>query len=211
MQLALIIPFMVLFYNRGPLIGNIVMLIITTFCLWHACYQVEKYQLRAGFFAVENYNLLDKLFSKPWTFLHGVSLGVSMAYLYIQILNYRKELVDSEKIRRFPQVHYLMNSPILSYVSIILGNGLIVFNFLIGHPAIADPYSWTMLENQLYCSVVRVTYNVGCFMIIIPMFLGHFNFGKYLMSTSLMRAIGKLSFLVALILPLAIGLLYNTQ
>jgi hypothetical protein len=103
--------------------------------------------LRAGFFAVENYNLLDKLFSKPWTFLHGVSLGVSMAYLYIQILNYRKEPLESNKIKKFPQVHYLMNSPYLSYFSIILGNGLIVFNMLIGHPAIADPYSWTMLEN----------------------------------------------------------------
>lgn len=29
------------------------------------------------------------------------------------------------------------------------------------------------------------------------------------MSTSIMRAIGKLSFLIALVLPLAIGLLYN--
>ena len=82
---------------------------------------------------------------------------------------------------------------------------------LVGHPAIANPYSWTNLENQLYCSIVRLSYNMGCFMIMMPMFLGHFNFGKYLMSTSLMRAVGKLSFLVALILPLAIGLLYNTQ
>lgn len=83
LQLTLIIPFMVLFYNGGPLIGNFVMLIITAFAMWHACYQVNKYQLRGGFFAVENYNLLDKLFSKPWTYLHGYALGVAMAYLYI--------------------------------------------------------------------------------------------------------------------------------
>lgn len=104
-----------------------------------------------------------------------------------------------------------MNSPNLSYSSIIFGIGLIIFNFLIGHPAISNPYSWTNLENQLYMSVVRLSYNLGCFMIMVPMLLGHFNYGKYLMSTSVMRAIGKLSFLVALILPLAIGLLYNTQ
>ena len=62
----------------------------------------------------------------------------------------------------------------------------------------------------MYCSLARLSYNVGCFLIIIPMFIGHFKMGKYLMSTSIMRAVGKLTFLIAVTLPIIVGFLNDT-
>ena len=49
-----------------------------------------KYDLRAGFFAIENYELVDKIFSKPWTKLAPLASGVWLAHVYMAILEYRK-------------------------------------------------------------------------------------------------------------------------
>jgi len=49
-----------------------------------------KYELKAGFFAVENYDLVDRIFSKPWTKVGATALGVWLAHTYHEILEYRQ-------------------------------------------------------------------------------------------------------------------------
>ena len=93
---------------------------------------------------------------------------------------------------------------------IFTGIFLVMFNLLIGHPAIADPYLWSTLENQLYMSVLRLTYIIALCFILIPMFTGKFNRGMYLMSSSNMRALGKITCINCIISPIVISLLYDT-
>ena len=40
---------------------------------------ISNNQLKVGVLAVENYHLLDKYFSKPWTKLFAVILGIMFA------------------------------------------------------------------------------------------------------------------------------------
>ena len=126
-----------------------------------------------------------------------------MSYLYFTILQYRKG--DST-----PKVAYLHDHSWPSSFMILLGLSLIIFNLMIGHPAIADPYSWSTLENQLYMSVFRVSYVFALCLILTSMLTGKFNRGLYLLSSSNMRALGKITFVNAIISPIVIALLYNT-
>lgn len=125
-------------YKYNYHVGNIVMLAITTFALWLTCYMVEKDGLRAGVFAVENYHLLDDLFAPPQGHLVCTTTGVAMSYIYYSILLYRKGGESR-------MMAYLHNNSWPSYVMIYLGVATVLFNLTIGHPAIADPYSWSTL------------------------------------------------------------------
>jgi len=123
--------------------------------------------------------------------------------MYWCILNYRKG-EDS------PKIAYLHNNSWTCFVMLFMGIFLVMFNLLIGHPAIADPYLWSTLENQLYMSVLRLSYVIALCLILIPIFTGKFNLGMHLLSSSNMRALGKLTYVNVIIAPIVISLLYDT-
>ena len=54
-------------------------------------YYVTKYDLKAGFLAVNNYYLLQSIIAKPWTKLQNVGQGLIMAIIYRKIIQYRLE------------------------------------------------------------------------------------------------------------------------
>lgn len=43
---------------------------------------INAYKLKVGVLAVENMDLVDKYFSKPWTKLFAVAIGISLAHFY---------------------------------------------------------------------------------------------------------------------------------
>lgn len=61
-------------------------------------YIIGFYKLKVGMLAVENIQLVDKYFSKPWTKLFAVVIGVCLAHLYHQILEYR-DLKESDQVK----------------------------------------------------------------------------------------------------------------
>merc|ERR1719498_1948042 len=87
---------------------------------------------------------------------------------------------------------------------------MIVFNLLVPHPAYADPYCWSTLQNMIYNSLGRFTFTLAAFMTYIPMLVGHNNYGKYLLSSKNVLFVSKCVYIVAIIHPVVIGLLYNT-
>lgn len=56
-----------------------------------------KYHMKVGVVAVENMDLLDKFFSKPWTKLGAVALGVIFARFYMKLLRYRRQPSREQK------------------------------------------------------------------------------------------------------------------
>lgn len=204
MQLHLLVPFFVMLYRINSKIGHFVMLVITATALWFTCYVVNRDQIRAGIFAIENYNMLDELFAPPWGHIFCTTMGVMMAYLYICILQYRNGASS-------PKIAYLHSHAWPSYMMIFTGLFLISFNLLIGHPAIANPYLWSTLENQLYSSVLRLTYVWALMLILTAIFTGKFNRGMYLLSGSNVRALGKITLVNAVICPIIISFLYDTS
>lgn len=92
----------------------------------------------------------------------------------------------------------------------LVGFALVMTNLLIGHSAIASPYSWTMTENVIYFTLTRPTYAIGIHMILFVFWTGGFTFGKAFISRALFRVLGKLSFESAMITPLMVQLIYST-
>jgi hypothetical protein len=126
-----------------------------------------------------------------------------MAYFYITILEHRQGF-------DCPLTLYLHEREWPCYISLLLGMGLVTFNLLIGHPAIADPYLWTSRQNQIYLSYIRLSYVVAIMLILGPMLMGKFNKGMYLMSCSTMRSLGKLTCVNCIVSPIVISMLYDT-
>ena len=107
LQLHLFVPFLVMIYaNYGSFIGNGCMFFLWCFSMFLNMFIVHKYDLKVGVFAIENYSLLDKVFSKPWTKLFALAIGVAFANLYMQILSYRKHNPEEKKLL-FPTLHFL--------------------------------------------------------------------------------------------------------
>ena len=92
---------------------------------------------------------------------------------------------------------------------VVAGFALVMTNLLIGHSAIAAPYSWTMEENAFYFALTRPTYVLGIHMILFVFWTGGFTFGKSFMGRTIFRVLGKLAFESALITPLMVQLIYS--
>lgn len=176
------------------------MFLVSKYCL--------HYQLRSGPFAGENWYLFT-LFTKPWNKLGTFAIGISAAWLYMKVLKYRREAVATERQRQHPYIDKLHHSKILHIVMMLTGLTLVATNLLIGHSAIAAPYSWTMTENVLYYALTRPTYALGIFLIIFVFFTGGFTFGKGFLGGTSFRLLGKLTYETAIITPLMIQLIYN--
>lgn len=99
-----------------------------------------------------------------------------------------------------------MNQALLS-----TGLGVILLMLLIGHPAIADPYAWANWQNMCYNSLGRCAFTVGVVMTFIPMLMGHFNYGLDFVCSSNFRFIGCAVYIVCVVHPIVIALLYNTS
>ena len=135
---------------------------------------INAYQLKVGVLAVENMDLVDKYFSKPWTKLFAVAIGISLAHFYTKILEYRVLKIDDiEKKLQHPFLFKMHKSRLINEILFYLGVSIITFDLFIGHPAIADPYCWTNIQNMLYFSLCRCSFTIGIALTLIPVFCGH--------------------------------------
>jgi|TARA_B110000285_G_C15098716_1_gene603661 hypothetical protein len=96
--------------------------------------------------AEENYSLLDLCVSKPWTKIQGCCAGVTAAWLYFNILQYRKQPEFDQKMN-YKFIHFLHQSWWASKMMYLVSLSIIGTCLFIGHPAISDPYLWDTLQN----------------------------------------------------------------
>lgn len=76
-------------------------------------YEVTKYGLRAGPLAEENWNIFAILIQKPFFKLVSLTLGITFAFQYQQILEYRKLKTDAERKEKYPTLDKLHRSNFL--------------------------------------------------------------------------------------------------
>ena len=128
----------------------------------------------------------------------------------MQILEYRKVDSDEDRSRRFPILDKLHRSNIIQGVMFLLGIGLVWNSLLIGHSAIAHPYSWTNGENIAYNTLTRISFAFGNFLQLFVFFLSGFSSLKIFMSRPLFLVMGKLCYITGLITPIMVQLIYST-
>ena len=77
-----------------------------------------------------------------------------------------------------PILSFMHKSRNINELIFFAGISIITFDLLIGHPAIADPYCWSNIQNILYFSICRCSFTLGIAMTLIPVFFGHKNIFK---------------------------------
>lgn len=127
----------------------------------------------------------------------------------MQILKFRRIPDEATRKAQHPVINFFHHSSFAHFLLFSGGFALVATNLLIGHSAIAAPYSWTMTQNAIYFTLTRPTYVLGMFMILFTFWLGGFTFGKAFMSLTMFRVLGKIAFESALITPLMIQLIYS--
>lgn len=209
MQLSLVLPLFIIAYNKREWLGHSLVAVVTiieTFCIGHVCY---KYRLTAGPFSEEDWYLFAYTFQKPFLKVHTYAMGVTAAHLYLKVLDYRRLPDQAARAATHPVIHYIHGSSLTHALLFVTGFALVATNLLIGHSAIADPYSWTVTQNVIYYTLTRPTYTLGVHMILFVMFTGGFTFGKEFLSLPVFRSMGKLTFESALITPIMVQLIYS--
>jgi hypothetical protein len=63
---------------------------------------------------------------------------------------------------------------------------------------------------MIFYGFSRTAYGLGCVLIILSIFLGHFNIGKIFLTNDIFRALGKLTFEAALLHPIVIMYFYGS-
>ena len=209
MQLTLFLPIFVYLYIKREWAGHLFAFIIIMIDQGMTAHTCLKYGLRAGPFAEENWYLFAYVFQKPWFKFTSFAMGIMAARIYMRVLSFRHQPEEEERKKRHPCLNKLHKSAILHSVMFLIGFGLVLFNLLIGHSAIASPYSWNMTENAVYFSLTRSTYVLGVWLILFTFFTGGFTLGKAFMGRTIFRVLGKLTIESALITPMMVQLIYS--
>jgi hypothetical protein len=97
----------------------------------------------------------------------------------------------------------------IKYLLNLGGIGLIITCLFCGYQALKDPYSWDLAQNLVYFAFIRFSYALGALLLLLSIFLGHFNLASVSLRSVYFRALGKLSFSSALISPIVITLMYQ--
>lgn len=67
MQISLFVPFLAILAYKAPFVAILLSLSFIFANAVVTVYYVDKYDLKAGFMAAENYYLLTGIIAKPWT------------------------------------------------------------------------------------------------------------------------------------------------
>lgn len=127
----------------------------------------------------------------------------------MKILDFRRLPDEESRKAKYPLINFMHHSNVTHVIMFLLGFGLVMFNLLIGHSAIAAPYSWSQAENVASFILMRPLYVFGIWLILFVFFTGGFTFGKAFLARTIFRVLGKLAFESALITPLMVQLIYS--
>lgn len=211
LQLALIVPLFVIVYKRNAIAGHLFVLFASIIDIGICYYTINKYQIKAGVLAEENWYLFAYIFQKPWFKVTSLAIGIYGAWLYMELLKYRNITSELERQKRHPVLHQCHVRKSIHFLMFGVGFGLVFCMLTASTNAIAKPYSWTALQNNMFMTLSRPGYVIGCFLILFMFFFGGFSFGKAFLSRPFFQVCGKLCFITALITPLMIQLIYSTQ
>jgi len=139
MQITLVVPFVAMILWKYPTFG-----LFLCFCLIGANCVINfaisnHYGLSIGLLYHSNYFLLQGIISKPWTKTANIGFGALLAYIYMQILDYRTKKTDEEKEKSYPKIHKIYKSAKIGWMLILFGLACIFGNLLSTSANNADP------------------------------------------------------------------------
>ena len=110
------------------------------------------FQLTIGIMTFEDFYLYSYQFNKAHMKIGTISMGLSMGYLYLRILEYRKA-TPHEKLEKYKIIHFIHKSLLVQIF--LYAYGILVFLFitLVPRSANDDAYSWSRLQNTVYTAL----------------------------------------------------------
>lgn len=89
MQITLLVPFIAIIFWKLPLFGILLCLALVLANGVINFMYANKYELKIGILAYQNWYLLQSIVSKPWTKLAPIGAGIILAYIYTRLVHMR--------------------------------------------------------------------------------------------------------------------------
>lgn len=210
-QIYLFVPFLAMLYWKSPSAGFCFCLLMVVANLGMNVYYSYYYDLKIGFVAANNFNLMTAILAKPWLHMYDVAIGIVCAHLYFTILKYRRLKTPEEKAELHPILHKFHKSRLHGNFLIIFGVLLIAGNLVYITPYNANPDKSSKLHNGLYYALSRPTFVIGAAMILMAIFLGHYGFARAFLSGNNMRLLARTTAIACVFEILVIQLLFNSN
>jgi peptidoglycan/LPS O-acetylase OafA/YrhL len=110
MQLTLLVPFVAIAFKKSAIVGLVVCQALIALNIMINMGYAYIYGLKIGLLHKNNFHILETVVMKPWTKLQNVGFGCIAAYLYWQLVLYRRCYRDCHKKEFFPTIHWAHKS-----------------------------------------------------------------------------------------------------
>mmetsp|Transcript_12169 Transcript_12169/g.12174 ORF Transcript_12169/g.12174 Transcript_12169/m.12174 type:complete len:260 (-) Transcript_12169:46-825(-) len=162
------------------------------------------YNLSVGIMTLDDYYLWSYQFNKAHTKVSAISFGLTMAYIYLRILEYRKSN-DDDKKKNFKIIDFMHKSTIVTIFLYLYSILIFAFITLIVRSANDDAYSWSRMQNTLYTIAARPLLLTVIMSLLLIIFMGKGHIAKYLMTSRIWLPLSNLTYAGYLIYPIVIG------
>jgi peptidoglycan/LPS O-acetylase OafA/YrhL len=195
LQLFLVIPFLVMIYQKIPLKFFVSLITALMFGGIYTSYWIaDHYKLTAGVFSMNNHYMLSMWMMKPYCKIHLFSLGILSAILYEEI---KKGKVQKSKSWA-------------PHILVILGLVGMYFSAMIAFPRQMDPFGWSFNATGWYYALSRFFWALGWMIIFFYVVLGYSPLCKAAMQNTKTNFLGHLVYPCYLIAPLVYMNMYCT-
>lgn len=214
LQLTLVCPLLVYAYLTNRKFGHFVIVLFIFLGTFVNMYIANKYDLKVGWLAPQNWQQFTYLIEKPWNHISSMCIGVLFAHVYSDLLNYRR-MSDSDeesKRREYPLIHSACNEKNAWFrILIALSGALLWFICFFGSKEVTAEYAaWPQWKNTFFFGWTKSTFALGGFLIVFAVFFSPNSFFLEVMRRPFFRMTGSLCFLGALITPMCMYQILNT-
>ena len=135
--------------------------------------------------------MLSSLIANPLTKLSNLGLGVLLAYIYVQIIDYRK--IKSEEVRKavHPSIYFAHKNSTVGWIAIFFALFIVLGNLTLPLSNYSDPAKASPFMNGLYFALSRPSWVFAVFIFSICIFAGRFGIARAILSNGNMRTFGK--------------------
>lgn len=100
-------PLFVVTYRKSKLAGYLLQAFLIIASVLIIMYFVVTFKFTVGLISLENYYLNGLLLNKPYCKMGNYAIGAILAYIYMDILEYRKIKMDILKKKRHPWIYWI--------------------------------------------------------------------------------------------------------
>ena len=199
-QLFILIPVFVIIYKKVKVLGIIIPIVLVLLSIVYIMHIVMINEFRAGILALENYDIYSELITKPQTRIGSYCIGVLFGFFYERLIQYREETDHQKLNENFFIVKFLHHKKVC-HVLFFCANAIVLVCLLVNYQAMQHPYQWPLMSNAFFYGFYRIAFTIAICLYTTVFSTNSFPLLNILMGNQYFRALGRISYSCAIIVP----------